>query len=230
MEIAMETTIESAVEGGTALFPSQVTLKEPHALYYPLKRVIDLFGAIIALFPLIIVLIIAGTLIFLEDGGPVIYRGWYVGQDGRWFRIWKIRTMRRDSETYFKDHPTLYELYMRDMKLKDDPRVLKIGRFLRRTSLDELPQAINVLRGDMSWVGPRPMLPAEPDRYGAFLPLRVTMRPGVTGLWQISGRSNMPYPLRAVYDRTYYYQRSLRMDIAILFATIPSVLRRDGAV
>ncbi len=204
--------------------------REPPAAYFLSKRFLDIVCCIPAIFILLLLLIPIGLLVFLEDGWPLLYRGEAIGMNGKPFYVYKIRTMRRDADTYFDSHAELRAAYLENYKLSEDPRVLRIGNFLRKTSLDELPQTFNVLRGDMTWVGPRYVRPAELERYGTFSPLRLSMRPGITGLWQVCGRSNLPYPLRVVYDRTYYFQRSLKTDIAILLATIPAVLRRDGAV
>ena len=209
---------------------AQPTWSSPHVLYWPLKRAFDIVLAVIVILILLVILVPISILLLLEDGGPPIYRGRAIGLDGRRFKVYKIRTMRRDADGYLDQHPELKATFLEHFKLVDDPRVHRIGRFLRRTSLDELPQAINVLLGDMSWVGPRYVKDEELKRYGTFAPLRLCMRPGVTGLWQISGRSNLPYPLRTVYDRTYYYTRSLWTDFKILLLTVPAVLRRHGAV
>ena len=209
---------------------AQVSWAQPHVLYGPIKRFFDVIVAMIAILFLLVLLIPISVLLFLEDGGPPLYRGEAVGLNGRLFKVYKIRTMRRDADVYFDRHPELKAAFLENYKLVNDPRILAVGRLLRQTSLDELPQAINVLLGDMSWVGPRYVKVAELERYGAFAPLRLTMRPGITGLWQISGRSNLPYPLRVVYDRTYFYTRSLWTDCKIFWLTIPSILKRDGAV
>jgi lipopolysaccharide/colanic/teichoic acid biosynthesis glycosyltransferase len=206
-----------------------VLWSNPHALYWPIKRFFDVLFSLIALLVLIIILIPISVLLFIEDGGLPLYRGDAVGLNGQRFKVYKIRTMRRDADEYFDEHPDLKLAFMENFKLADDPRILRMGRFLRRTSLDELPQAINVLLGDMSWVGPRYVKVEELERYGSFASLRLTMRPGITGLWQISGRSNLPYPVRTVYDRTYYCTRSLWTDCKIFLLTIPVVLKRDGA-
>jgi lipopolysaccharide/colanic/teichoic acid biosynthesis glycosyltransferase len=214
----------------SANLPAQVAWSEPHFLYWPVKRIFDIVVAVIAILLLLVILLPVSVLILLEDGGPPIYRGEAVGFLGRRFKVYKLRTMRKDAEEYLEQHPDVKVAFLEQFKLPADPRVHRVGRFLRQTSLDELPQAINVLLGDMSWVGPRYVKPEELERHGTFASVRLQMRPGVTGLWQIRGRSNLPYPLRTVYDRTYYYSRSLWTDLKIFSLTIPAILRRDGAI
>jgi exopolysaccharide production protein ExoY len=233
-----------AIDGGPAAFGDDLAIStgqhafravaeplgEPAGSYFLVKRLVDLMCCIPAIILLAIILVPIALLIFLEDGWPPLYRGEAIGLDGKRFQVLKIRTMRRDADAYLDKHLELRAAFLENYKLPEDPRVLRIGRFLRRSSLDELPQAINVLMGQMTWVGPRYVRPDELERYGAFSPLRLRMLPGITGLWQVSGRSNLPYPLRVIYDRTYYFQRSTRMDLWILVATIPAVLRRRGAI
>ena len=209
---------------------AQSAWSNPHFWYWPVKRCCDIAVAVMTIPLLLIILLPVSVLIFLEDGGTPLYRGEAIGYRGRRFKVYKIRTMRQDADMYLDKHPELKAAFLEAFKLTDDPRILRCGRFLRKTSLDELPQAINVLLGDMSWVGPRYVKEMELERYGSFARMRLSMRPGITGLWQISGRSNLSYSMRVVYDRTYYYTRSLRTDLKIFLLTIPSVLRRDGAV
>ncbi len=228
--VTLAPELSSAQSAQPLLVEAQVAWSEPHVLYWPVKRAFDIVVAVIAILLLLVLLLPISVLLLVEDGGPPIYRGEAVGYRGRRFKVYKIRTMRPDADEYIAQNPELRAAFLEHFKLADDPRVHRVGRFLRKTSLDELPQAINVLLGDMTWVGPRYVRPEELERYGTFASQRLSMRPGVTGLWQISGRSNLPYPLRTVYDRTYYYTRSLWTDFKIFSLTIPSILRRDGAV
>jgi lipopolysaccharide/colanic/teichoic acid biosynthesis glycosyltransferase len=222
--LAPELSSDQSAQPSPASAQAQVAWSEPHFLYWPVKRAFDIVVAVIAILLLLVLLIPISVLLLVEDGGPPIYRGEAVGYRGRRFKVYKIRTMRPDADEYIDQNTELKAAFLEHFKLADDPRVHS------KTSLDELPQAINVLLGDMTWVGPRYVKPEELERYGSFATLRLTMRPGITGLWQISGRSNTPYPLRTVYDRTYYYTRSLWTDLKIFSLTIPSILRRDGAV
>lgn len=202
---------------------------QPGPFYHLTKRALDIAGALVGLALLAFVLLPIIVLIKREDGGPIWYHREAVGLDGRRFYVHKLRTMRPDADAYIAKHPELLREFLVHFKLRDDPRVTRIGRLLRTSSLDELPQMFNVLRGEMSLVGPRYVRPEELARYGLFASTRVRMRPGITGLWQIRGRNDIPYGMRVIYDRTYYYTRSMGGDIGILLATIPAVLRRRGA-
>src|SRR5690606_27026488 len=154
-------------------------------------------------------------------------------RNGRAFKMWKFRSMIEGAEekleAYLAADPTARAEWAETQKLKNDPRVTPLGRILRRTSLDELPQLWNILVGDMSLVGPRPIVRDEIDRYQAVYPLYMQSRPGLTGLWQVSGRSNTSYARRIVLDKIYIRRWSFAMDIGILLRTIPAVLFGRGA-
>jgi len=168
-----------------------------------------------------------------KDGGPAIFAHTRVGQNGHQFSCYKFRSMYVDAEKYLRDvlasNPELQAEWAREYKLKDDPRISKIGHFLRRTSLDELPQIFNVIKGDMSLVGPRPVIKAELERYGDDVDYFLMVRPGMTGLWQVSGRNDVGYDTRVYLDTWYVKNWSLWYDIAILFKTIKVVFKREGA-
>jgi Undecaprenyl-phosphate galactose phosphotransferase WbaP len=188
----------------------------------------------ILLMPLILPLIsILGLFIKLETTGPAIYAHDRIGKNGKTFRCYKFRTMYRDAEDKLKEmlgnSETLRNEWNLNWKLKDDPRVTKIGRFLRKSSLDELPQIFNVLRGEMSLVGPRPYLPREKTDIMENIQIISNAKPGITGLWQVSGRSNTHYRYRVKLDTWYVMNWSLWLDIAILFKTIRVVLKAEGA-
>jgi lipopolysaccharide/colanic/teichoic acid biosynthesis glycosyltransferase len=210
-------------------FAAQCALAEPRKGYHTVKRCLDLAVALPMLVVFAIMFLLVGVCLLLEDGYPILYTRKAVGLDGKPFQIVKFRSMRKDADTYFETHPEQQTAFQQDMKLKDDPRILRVGRFIRRASIDEIPQVLNVVRGEMSFVGPRYVQPDELQRYGAFAEIRTRMLPGVTGLWQVGGRNNIPYEQRVIFDRTYYYVRSIRTDIAILLRTIPAVLSRRGA-
>lgn len=203
--------------------------------YWPariLKRVFDLFAALALLalgWP--VLAYIAWRI--REDGGPAIYAHKRVGQSGKVFACYKFRSMRVDAEEQLRDllasDPALRVEWEKEFKLKDDPRVTAIGHFLRRTSLDELPQLFNVLKGEMSLVGPRPVVRKELERYGDDVDYFLMVRPGMTGLWQVSGRNDVNYETRVYLDTWYVKNWSLWYDIAILFKTIRVVLKREGA-
>lgn len=169
-----------------------------------------------------------------EDPGPVYFAHTRIGKDGKPFPCYKFRSMVVNSQEmlqkYLAENPAAREEWERDFKLKDDPRVTPIGKFLRSTSLDELPQIFNVLRGEMSLVGPRPVIQEELDKYyGETAKLYCTVKPGITGLWQVSGRSDIGYDERVALDATYIKYRSMWGDIVILWKTIGVVLMKKGA-
>jgi Undecaprenyl-phosphate galactose phosphotransferase WbaP len=196
------------------------------------KRLLDVVGAM-ALAVLLSPLLLVVGLMLARDRGPIIYSHSRTGRHGKTFGCLKFRTMVPNADEVLRDllhqDPQLQLQWMRDQKLQDDPRVTAIGRFLRRTSLDELPQLWNVLKGDMSLVGPRPVVRDEWQRYGRRLDIFLTAKPGVTGLWQVMGRSNCGYRRRVALDSYYVRKRSLLLDVIILFRTVKVVLRGRGA-
>ncbi|WP_447907942.1 undecaprenyl-phosphate galactose phosphotransferase WbaP [Serratia fonticola] len=197
-----------------------------------LKRSFDLFGSISIIFLLSPVLALL-TYLVSKDGGNAIYGHERIGQDGRKFKCLKFRSMVINSQEVLQqllenddDAKTEWE---KDFKLKNDPRITLIGKFIRKTSLDELPQLFNVLKGEMSLVGPRPVIEAELERYAGDVDYYLMAKPGMTGLWQVSGRNDVDYETRVYFDAWYVKNWSLWNDIAILFKTINVVLKRDGA-
>ena len=171
--------------------------------------------------------------IWREDGAPVLFAHWRVGQNGHLFRCLKFRTMVCNADVVLAElllrDPLAREEWLRDHKLRDDPRIMRVGRFLRRTSLDELPQLFNVLCGDMNLVGPRPVVVQEVPRYGEHKRHYLSVKPGMTGLWQVSGRNNLSYAQRVALDARYVETRSLRSDLRILVRTVSVLVTRDGA-
>jgi Undecaprenyl-phosphate galactose phosphotransferase WbaP len=196
------------------------------------KRIFDLAAASAALLSLGGLMLVIALLV-RRDGGPALYAHFRIGLSGRRFRCLKFRTMVTDADRVLKAHlaasPEAAEEWARDRKLRDDPRLTPLGRFLRKSSIDELPQLINVLKGEMSLVGPRPIVENEQAFYGDDLDFYLQVRPGITGLWQVSGRSNVAYARRVALDSWYVRNWSLWHDVAILCGTVPAVLRREGA-
>ena len=174
------------------------------------------------------VLLVLALLVKLSSPGPVFYVQRRVGRGYQRFGCIKFRTMRPDADTVLakvlENDPALRAEYERDFKLKRDPRITSIGRFLRRSSLDELPQFLNVLRGEMSVVGPRPIVDKELQRYGAYMDEVASVRPGLTGLWQVSGRNNLSYKKRVKLDLAYARGRSFNLDLAIILRTFGVLL------
>jgi lipopolysaccharide/colanic/teichoic acid biosynthesis glycosyltransferase len=192
------------------------------------KRALDLllaFGLILLLSPL---LVMVGLLVFLEDGWPIIYRRRVVGKEGQ-FDAYKFRSMRKDADAILGANPALKEEFERNFKLKRDPRVTRVGSVLRKLSFDELPQLFNVLCGQMSLVGPRMISPEELEKYGPNKEVLLSVKPGLTGYWQVNGRQEVDYEERVRMDLHYIYNWSLAMDLKILFKTPYAVLKREGA-
>ena len=175
------------------------------------------------------VLMIIALLIKLDSPGPIFYRRRVLGINGRQFDAFKFRTMSINGDEILTAHPELQSQLEKDYKLKDDPRVTRIGKTLRRTSLDEFPQLINVLKREMSLVGPRMITPEELNKYDKWYINLLTVRPGLTGLWQVSGRSNVDYQERVRLDMHYIRNWSIWFDLQLLFQTIPAVIKGRGA-
>ena len=193
------------------------------------KRSLDVGGAIVALLLTAPLIAVIAALILLESRGSVFYRSTRIGRGGRPFTFYKLRSMVKDAHAR-RDHLThLNEADGPVFKIARDPRITSIGRFMRSTSLDEVPQFWNVLRGDMSLVGPRPPIPEEVAQYEPWQLRRLDVRPGLTCLWQISGRSRIGFQEWMRLDLEYIRHRSLKLDLKILLRTIPAVLSREGA-
>jgi exopolysaccharide biosynthesis polyprenyl glycosylphosphotransferase len=196
------------------------------------KRALDLVVASVSLLAVAPVMFVVALAVRLESPGPVVFGQRRLGRHGHVFRCYKFRSMRRDAEEVLRADPELYAEYVRnDYKLppERDTRITRVGRFLRRSSLDELPQLWNVVRGDMSLVGPRPIVVDELRHYGREQPLFLSLPPGVTGAWQVNGRSSVAYPDRAAVELEYVRTWNLGSDLRILALTLPAVLAQRGA-
>ncbi len=193
------------------------------------KRVADLAGALLLLVLLAPLILLIALRIRLADGAPVLFSHERVGRHGRRFTLWKFRTMVPDAEERLAEVEALNATRGAAFKAPDDPRVTPTGRFLRRTGLDELPQLWNVVRGEMSLVGPRPAPPREVDGYAGWHRRRLSVRPGITGLWQVTTRLDEHFDDRAALDLDYIDRWSLWLDLRILIRTIPAVLRQEGS-
>ena len=196
-------------------------------------RTLDIACSIAALGFFAPFLIVLMLLVWLSDGASPIFAQRRIGRGGRVFRCFKLRTMVPDAEARLSQllarDPVAREEWARDQKLRTDPRITPLGRFLRTSSFDELPQLYNVLRGDMSIVGPRPIVDAEKARYGRYIRDYCSVPPGITGLWQISGRNDVSYRRRVALDVTYARSKSLALDLRIMAATVPAVLLKRGS-
>lgn len=193
-----------------------------------LKRTVDLLGAVLMIGFLWPALLAIALLVLLDSGRPVIYRRRVVGLGGD-FDAFKFRTMIRDADAVLASNLALKSEFERNFKLKNDPRVTRVGAFLRKTSLDELPQLLNVLRGQMSLVGPRMITAPELAKYGQHRNQLLSVKPGLTGYWQVNGRQDVAYEQRVAMDLHYIENWSLIMDLKILSKTPLTILRREGA-
>jgi len=193
-----------------------------------LKRAIDLFGSSVLLCLLSPVFLFLALLVSISDGLPVFYSRRVVGCRGE-FNAYKFRTMLRNADAILAADPELRDAFTRDFKLKSDPRVTRVGAWLRKYSLDELPQLFNVVRGQMSLVGPRMITAEELSKYGEYQELLISVKPGLTGYWQVRGRQDVSYEHRVQMDVHYITQWSLGLDLMILFETPLRVIRGEGA-
>ncbi len=198
--------------------------------YQIAKRLLDMAGAAFLLalsFPLMLTI---GVLIKATSPGPILFRQVRLGRNGSKFWVLKFRTMARDAEQQLASHPDLLQTFEVSFKIVNDPRITPVGAFLRKTSLDELPQMLNVLEGSMSLIGPRPIVPGELKKYGAYGQKLLTVKPGLGGLWQVSGRSDTTYEERVALDMRYVDHHSLPLDLWLLLRTAASVLTCRGSV
>lgn len=199
----------------------------------PLIRAVDVTIALLALVFIAPLLLTIYCLIRRQDGGPAIFSHMRLGEGGRSFPCFKFRSMVVDAEARLQallaSDPAARAEWEADHKLRNDPRITPLGAFLRKSSLDELPQLLNVLRGEMSIVGPRPIVFGEVARYGRRYAHYCAVRPGITGLWQVSGRNDVSYRRRVACDALYAHRRSLGVNLGIIFWTIPAVLRSEGS-
>ena len=220
---------EPEVAGITSPLPSHIPLlRLGNTTYKRLKRLMDV-GLCLAGLPLaLLILTLCGLAIKLDSRGPILFIQERTGKDGRRFRMYKLRTMHSDAEAQKANYIALNQLAYPDFKVANDPRITRLGRFLRKSSLDELPQLFNVLRGDMSLVGPRPTS-FHVSTYRLWHTARLEAIPGMTGLWQVSGRNELNFDQRTRLDIAYIRRQSLWLDVQILMKTIGCVLSGRGA-
>ncbi len=201
-------------------------------VYECIKRIFDLVFSLVAAVVLSPLLLIVAACIVAEDGFPVFYKPRRVGYRGKPVVVFKFRTMKNNADRLEETlTPEQLEEYKKNFKLEKDPRITKVGAFLRKTSLDELPQLFNIISGKLSLVGPRPVLQEETELYGEDRELLLSCKPGLTGLWQACGRSNVTYEdgARQALELRYVRERGFLLDLKILFWTVGAVVRMDGA-
>ena len=205
-------------------------LVNDHIVYLVLKRLMDIVGASLGLILASPIMLIVAILIKIEDPkGPIFFSQVRNGAYPKTFKMYKFRSMYVDAEERLQELMPLNEQSGPAFKIKDDPRITKVGKFIRKTSLDELPQLFNVLKGDMSLVGPRPAIPREVEQYTAYQKQRLFVKPGLTCIWQVSGRNNIGFDEWVELDIEYIKTRNLWLDIKLILLTIPAMLGDENA-
>jgi len=208
---------------------SSLTQESGFGVYKFSKRGVDFVISLLFLLLAFVPLLLVALLVSCTSRGPVLFKQKRLGLGGEIFWCLKFRTMVVNAEEVLRQNIELQAQFSSDFKLKNDPRITPVGQFLRKTSLDELPQFVNVLRGEMSLIGPRPIVPLEISKYGLHGDKLLTVKPGLGGLWQASGRSDVTYEERITMDMSYIDSRSLRGDLMLLLLTAASVCRSRGA-
>lgn len=195
------------------------------------KRIFDIVCSLVALIILSPVFLIMAILVKTTSEGPAFFAHKRVGKNGKEIKIYKFRSMVTNAEELIKQFtPEQKAEYEKNFKLENDPRITKVGKFMRKTSLDELPQLLNILKGDISIVGPRPIMEVETEIYGNYRDMLLSVKPGLTGFWAVNGRSDTTYTRRRAMEIYYVKNRSLWLDIKIIFKTFASVFKGEGAV
>lgn len=211
-------------------------IKVNKIIYRIIKRFIDIIGALFGLIVLVPVTFVIAIirLVVKEERGPIFYSQKRIGKNGKYFRLYKYRSMIKNADevlkTYLEENEEARKEFEEFQKLQNDPRITKLGNFLRKTSIDELPQMLNILKGEISFVGPRPIVDGEIDKYGENREKFLSVKPGLTGYWQVNGRSNTSYEDRINMELYYVDNCSLWLDIRIFFKTFITVFKTEGAV
>ena len=199
--------------------------------YISVKRIIDVIISTIGLIVLSPIFLILAIIIKLDSKGPVFFAHTRYGKDGKKFKMYKFRTMYENAQDMINDFTQeQMKEWKENFKLQDDPRITKVGKFLRKTSLDELPQIVNIIKGDLSIIGPRPVIEEELEKYGDNKDKFLSVTPGLTGYWQANGRSSTTYEQRMEMELYYIDNISPKLDVKIFFKTIESVIKKEGAI
>lgn len=218
------------IRAGAPYHIYEANLTDKSLFYYLIKRAMDIVGAVIGMILLSPVFLITSLAIKLEDPkGPIFFIQKRNGKGGKVFNMYKFRSMVFNAEELLDTLQSQNEMDGPVFKIKEDPRITKVGKWIRRTSIDELPQLFNILKGEMSLVGPRPPLPREVEQYTAYQMLRLTVKPGLTCYWQVSGRNNIDFDQWVELDLQYIRQRSIWVDMKLIFKTAGVFLGQDGA-
>lgn len=207
-----------------------INVKEEKIVYKILKRTIDIIGSLLGLIILSPIFLILSIVVKADSPGPIFFAHKRLGYNGNLIRIYKFRTMVINAEELLNNlSPEQKEEFAKNFKLESDPRITKVGNFLRKSSLDELPQLLNILKGELSIVGPRPIVEKELKNYGIYGEKLLSVKPGLTGNWQANGRSDTTYEERVEMDMQYIDNRSIFLDIKIIFKTFSAVIKKQGA-
>lgn len=228
-EVENNRTQEAVQTATSCAFGSTQIVHQPATRYYVIKRLLDIVLSLIGIVLLIPLFLVIAICIKLDDGGDILHFREIIGLHGRRFYALKFRTMIAEADDYLAKRPELLRKYEQNMKLAGDPRITRVGKILRTTSLDELPQLFNVLIGQMTLIGPRIIHPSELPRYGQYAVKRLSVKPGISGLWQISGRQHISYDERVSLDMQYIDNRSTMYDLAILLKTLKVFIIHTGA-
>lgn len=237
MEIRMANAIYANSEISTELVPITRNYKKKvkRKLERIVKRTFDIIGGLVGvifLLPLTVIIYIANLV--EGDNGPIFYTHERIGKNGKLFKMYKFRSMVVDADErlfqYLEENEEARKEFKKYKKLKNDPRITKVGAFIRKTSIDEFPQFINVLKGDMSLVGPRPYLPREKADMKYYYSYIIKDKPGITGFWQVAGRSDVTFEDRLKMDFNYSRWKSFKLDVKLLLKTLGKVVRKEGAI
>ena len=224
--------MDANIQGTKELMKIEINnLEIRKKIYKVLKRIADIIGGIIGLILLSPVFLILAICIKIDSKGPVIFAHKRIGKKGKEFNMYKFRSMYENAEEMIENfNEEQKREWQENFKLENDPRITKVGKFLRKTSLDELPQIVNIIKGDLSIIGPRPVIGEELEKYGKNKEKFLSITPGLTGYWQANGRSNTTYEERMQMELYYIDNQSLRLDIKVFFKTIVSVIKKEGAM